>query len=220
MTAVPWFVQFIAARDGEDSDLPRRRRVAEPLLPLAVSERNERHRALVARIQAGDEGAFAALFREFYLPLCDYVVSMGQSSDAADDIVEELFLKLWTSRAEWAVHGSVSNYLYVAVRHRALNYAVHERSVERRFERAALVNDPPRPADADAALNAADQAIVVQRAVAALPERARLVFLLYYRDGLSYAEIAAQLGIARKTVENQLARALKILSTRLKRRLQ
>jgi RNA polymerase sigma-70 factor, ECF subfamily len=219
------FFHFSAGSDAEERGARRLHRAAasiQPSVDEARAIRDAEHRVLVERVRANDEQAFETLFREFYPPLCTYVESLGQSPDAAEDIVEEMFLRLWTLREHWSVKGSVASYLYVAAKHQTFNAAAKDQAVFRLSDRVSQDGGEPRSAsgtDADRSLDAADHAEVIQRAVSVLPDRSRQVFLLYYRDDLSYSEIAERLGVARKTVENQLSRALKILAERLRKRL-
>src|SRR5438477_12354737 len=85
---------------------------------------------LVARIRAGDEAAFEAMFRAYYDPLCRYVAAYLGSRDAAEDAVQGVFARLWEDRAHWAV-GEVRHYLYAAVRRRAISQ-IRRMAVQRR----------------------------------------------------------------------------------------
>jgi len=87
---------------------------------------------VVARVRAGDEGACETLFRTFHAPLWKFAYGYVRSREAAEEIVQEVFLALWRNRATWEVHTSVRAWLFGAVRHQALNYLRHERLVSRR----------------------------------------------------------------------------------------
>jgi len=229
MTAISWTVQlFAAAFDAGDDRRGRRGQLSAPksvVVPADDAERTQlrhaAHQALLARIRAGDDTAFETIFREFSGALYDYVRSLGHPHDAADDIVEEVFLKLWRIRSHWSVTGSLASYLYVAARHQASNYTSRERT-RWRLTQAALDADTARESspDVEQSLDVSDQRSLMERTVSVLPAKARMVFLLYYRDGLTYGEIAERLQVARKTVENQLARSLKLIAERLAKRIR
>ena len=114
--------------------------------------------------------------------------------------------------------GRLDNYLYRAVRNGAFDRLHHSAIVTRWQQRARLDADAMKEsasAAAQEALQAGDLAAVVERVLAELPPKRRAVCMLRWVDGLSYAEIAARLGIAEKTAETQIARGLKFLRVRV-----
>ena len=181
---------------------------------------------LVARVRRGDQAALGEIFNAYYSLLCGFAASYVGTVAGAEDLVQELFLHLWTTRAAWDVRGGLRAYLFGAVRNRALNVEAH-RQVERRLQPLRAVGggmvldagDVPGhgggPASPDAALLAADAERTVGAVLERLPERLRAVVHLRWRVGLSYAEIAATLGVSEKAVEHRIARALKVLRRRL-----
>src|SRR6266508_6629319 len=120
----------------------------------------------------------------------------------------------------WEVRGSLTAYLYAAVRHRALDHRRHEAIEGRMRERAQREGLVPgmsqRREQPDRRCELDELTIAVGRAIERLPERCGLVFTLRWQHELSYAEIAETLGIATKTVENQMNRALKALREQLR----
>lgn len=167
---------------------------------------------VVARLRDGDEAAFEAVFRAYAEPLCAFAVRYVGSRDVAADLVQDVFLWIWRNRAEWTIQGSLKAYLYRAVRNRALGVVRHHR-IERRWAeestRDKSASGVPAPASGDETRD--EQLAALERAVAALPSRRRQVFLLRWRDELSYAEIAEVMATSVKTVENQMARALRAI---------
>ncbi len=159
---------------------------------------------------------FGMLFRRIYPELCSFVVQFVRSRAVAEEIVQDLFLRLWEMRASWETELPSRSYLYSAARHRAFDYLRHERIVERTA--AAAAGDDASAAeqsDNDAEHN--DLQAALQRAIDRLPDRTRQVFTLSRGHGLSYAQIAAALDISVKTVENQMARAFRSLRQQLER---
>ena len=173
---------------------------------------------VAARVRAGDERAFEALFRAYNGALCGFAMRYVKEQPLAEELVQDLFADLWAQRARWEVRGSVRSYLFAAVRNRALN-ARQRRELEHDWEaREAVaevrtIHHPPERADH--ALEATELRERLGAAIAALPERCRLVMELRWREQLSYAEIGEVMGISIKGVENQLARGLKALRERL-----
>jgi RNA polymerase sigma-70 factor, ECF subfamily len=163
----------------------------------------------VERIRTGDEKAFAALFNRHYGRLHQFAGRIARDSQAAEDIVQEVFVKLWTARENLTIKSNVRAYLYKAVYNRALNNLQHRRVELCYSENAQLYASSPETPDE--ILHAGEFERAVNRAVDELPEACREVFLLRKQDGLSYAEIAAVRGISVNTVKTQLSRALKAL---------
>jgi len=157
------------------------------------------------------ESAFAAC----YVELCEYVLRLVGSAEAAEDLVHDLFLQLWDTRGAPGPDRLTRPYLFVAARNRALKYLRHRRVVAAWIERAsqeqAFLADSPEDECLRRELDAA-----VQLAIADLPRRCREVFVLRRRDALTYDEIATRLGVSLGTVKSQMWRA----TVRLKERLR
>jgi RNA polymerase sigma-70 factor (ECF subfamily) len=187
--------------------------VDPPLPPVAGPDPGPSERALFARLAAGDEAAFDALFRATYAPLVRVATYHVHDAGVAEELVQEVWLEIWRRRASLALDEEPRRYLLRSVRNRALNHLRHERVVART---AGLVApEAAAPATAPAEVDARDLDAAITAAVAALPPRCRAVFEMSRRDGRSHAEIAAALDIAPKTVENQMGKALRLLRAAL-----
>lgn len=164
-------------------------------------------------VSDGDAAAFEALFHAFYDRLCDYAETYVRSSHTAEEIVDDVFLALWARRDRLRLERSVAGYLYVAVRNRALSH-LRRSSTERQFaerEETRWRQDRPERNDVEESVRSRELFALAERAIADLPPRVRETYLLFYRHGRSYAEIADMMGVSVRTVENQLARSLKRL---------
>ena len=182
---------------------------------------------LVERVRAGDPLAFEAIFRCYHAELCAVAEYVVGSRAGAEDVVQEVFLRIWKLRQRWHVSVSVHAYLRRAVRNVALRHA--SRASARGHESLHMEEGPGRTtirpvpvlidsraspaAEAEAMILAEDLA----RVVAELPPRARAVYTLSRHDGLSTKEIAQRLGLSPKTVEIYMTRALTALRARLAR---
>ena len=165
----------------------------------------------IARIRAGDESAFERLFRKYYDPLCRYVAGYLGNRDAAEDVVQGVFARIWDDRAHWAVR-DLRHYLYAAVSRGALSQ--HRRAAVRRraaplLMQAGAGHMATTPADLE--FEAEELRRRVVRAIAALPPRTRAAFVLSRGEGLSYREVASHMGISPKTVGVHIGRALGFL---------
>jgi RNA polymerase sigma-70 factor (ECF subfamily) len=168
----------------------------------------------LAGIREGNAGAFEAWFRTYYRRLCGVVYAYVGSAETSEEIVQELFLKIWRQRESLDITDSLEGYMFRAARNEALNHLKHRRVELQWRGREQAAERPVAPA-ADDALSERELSRAIDAAIAALPERCRVVFLMSRRQGLSYAEIADALGISVKTVEVHIGRALKTLRERL-----
>ena len=164
-----------------------------------------------------DEAAFDALFTRYYAGLLRYAKSLlPYPTDAAEDVVADLFCAVWTGRAQLAVQGSLASYLYAAVKHRSYD--------KLRQQRRAIIEaeDDLPDTQPEAAHLQPDQLLDYQelnqhllQLIERLPERTRQVFPLH-RDGkLTYEEIAALLTISINSVKTHMFRALRFLKSAL-----
>ena len=172
----------------------------------------------VARIRTGDLEAFEALFRAMFAPLLAFATRYTGDRARAEELVQDLFFDLWRERARWTVTGTVTAYLYAALRNRALN--VRRRDAVEQDWAEDEAHAPVRllhahPVTMDTVLESAELLAQLADAMARLPDRCALVMQMRWHGGLSYVEIATVLGISPKGVENQLARGLKALRAEL-----
>ena len=168
---------------------------------------------LIARIRAGDETAFTELFHRHYRALRIYAARVHGTAGTSEEIVQQVFYRVWLNRERLDIKGSLAGYLYAAVRNYALNQRDRARS-EQRWQHARageLEHEPAHSELPDEEIVAAELAAALDRAVSQLPPRCREAFLLRRQRHLSYAEIARIMEITPKTVEIQIGNALKRL---------
>lgn len=142
---------------------------------------------------------FEKIFRSYYLALCMYALRITGSDADAEDAVADAFLRTWQAIEAGADIGNPKAYLYRAVRNCCAD-------IVRRSPDCVGLEGIDEP-DAEA-VDTSERDAAVWRAVDALPPKCRRIFLLSKRDGLSIAEISDELGIADKTVKNQLTKAM------------
>jgi len=164
------------------------------------------------RIQLGDHAAYRAMFDRYYEPLCRYAYVFIKSEDAAEDVVQELFIRIWAQHETWNVQGPVRAYLFIGVRQRAIS-ALRRQDVPRRHRERLLAlvpgaSDAGRSARADIQLETKEVRARLARAIASLPRRQREVFELSRSESLTYEQIADRLAISTHTVGVHMTRAL------------
>jgi len=180
-------------------------------IPREPETADAAERVWADRIRAGDMQAFEALYRTYWPRLYAFAFRYVHSKDDAEDVTQEVFVRIWRGRAHWAPAGLVRNYLYLSVRNAARD-RLERASVARRWR----VRQIGTAVEIQSTLEAAELAAAVEQALDDLPSKRSAVCKLRLIDGLSYAEIAGRLGISEKTVETQLARGLKFLRDRIR----
>lgn len=167
----------------------------------------ERDLLLMKRLCANDTSALDELLRLYWQPLVDFSERMLGSRDAAEDIGQQAFLRLWEGRMTWKIGGSVRAYLYRVARNLALNERKRQR-VRLRWLEILGGEESHGPATPEQ-IAAEDQLERdIHDALAALPARRREVFELVRFHQLSYKQVGAIMGISAQTVANQFSAAL------------
>lgn len=141
---------------------------------------------------------FELHFKSLYMPLGMYALRIVEDVEAAEDLVQDAFMKAWLAVEGGADIDRFRNYMYQIVRNECISY------LRKQKETVSLDNVPE--ADEETVDTSVRDARLWQ-AIDKLPERCREVFLLSKRDGLSNEEIANELGISIKTVKNQMTKA-------------
>ena len=167
---------------------------------------------LLTRLRAGDDAAFATVFRRHYPGLVVTATRLLAERALGEEIAQEVLLELWRRRGSLLLTGTLAGYLHQATRNRALNQIRHQR-IARRGE--PFVRPPGASEDADADAVTHELAGAVRDAIAALSAPQREVFEMSRDRGLTYQEIATLLGLSVKSVEARMGRALKELRERL-----
>ena len=166
----------------------------------------------VSSIRAGDGSAFEQLFRLYCQPLIHFARRFVQDTAIAEGVVQDVFLAMWANRSRLDPTRNIKTYLYTAAKNQALKHLRHS-DVEARSE-PEITRDLTRQKTPEEEWREKIGA-AVHEAIAALPEKCRLIFAMNRFDQLTYAEIAEVQEISIKTVETQMGRALKSLRTRL-----
>jgi RNA polymerase sigma-70 factor (ECF subfamily) len=157
-----------------------------------------------------DDQAFEELFRTYFPSLMAFSRRILANEDDAREVVHQVFINLWERRSEIDLSTSLKSYLFTSVNNRSLN-VIRDR---KKFSSAEV---PERAGewDVSAQIESIELEEKIRETINSLPERCQEIFKLNRMDGLKYAEIAGRLNISVKTVENQIAKALKILREQL-----
>lgn len=164
---------------------------------------------LKALFQKDAEQAIELLFRLYYKKVCQAVYKIIPKEETTEDLAQEVFYELWRKKDYLQIHTSYAAYLRRAAVNKALNYL---RDQKIKLDDSTVVGQLKLQAPlSDEKLEAAELQLIIDQAVDQLPERCRLVFVLSRFEQMSYKEIAEQLNISPKTVENQITKALRLL---------
>ena len=166
-----------------------------------------------AAIKIGDQRAFEQMFRMFYIPLCDYAVMILGEQAEAEDVVQDLFMHIWKSRAKMEVQESVKSYLFTSVRFRALNVLKHK-IVERKHG-ALLTEFIENLQCSDYSEEEVQRIEQIKEVLQTLPSQCRVVFTMSCLDGKKYKEIAEELGISVNTVKSHIMKAYRDIRARV-----
>lgn len=161
-----------------------------------------------------DRKGFETVFRLQFKRLTGVSHSILRDSGRAKDAVQEVFLELWRNREKVVIKGSVEAYLYRAVINRSLDILRKEKRFVLTEKDSEIWVDSGRNTTGETVL-ANELARIVQKGLEQMPPRCRLIFQLSRYQGLKNREIAEQLDLSLKTVENQMGKALKILKEHL-----
>ncbi|MDC3210157.1 RNA polymerase sigma-70 factor [Saprospiraceae bacterium] len=169
---------------------------------------------LITSLQNGDESAMDVLFRRHYKSICRSVYRILKDNNLAEDIAQEVFLGLWKKRDKLKITTSVQAYLKRTAVNKSLNF-IRDQKIKFDDEEKMPVQYNNQ-STSQQKLEADDLQNLINDSIDLLPEKCRLVFTLSRFEEMTYQEIANELNISIKTVENQISKALKFLRKALK----
>lgn len=159
------------------------------------------------------EKAVNLLFNNYYADLCKKAYRIVNDKDVAEDIVQDVFFKLWEKKLKIQIDTSLSAYLKRMVFNESISFLRKNKEL---LEFSDEINQNQFSDEPDYRLNQQELQAVIKEAIKKLPPKCKTVFLLSRMEELSYKEIAEHLGLSVKTVENQMGKALKLLRHSLK----
>jgi RNA polymerase sigma-70 factor (ECF subfamily) len=186
-----------------------RQNIAVKTLPL--TNENE----LLARVAEGDERAFGVIFHHYRSKIYSYAFHLSGDTAQADELVQEVFLKVWLNRDKIPHVLRFDNYLFTIARNQVFDMLKKmARESEFRQQMAGLLESGSNPVEDQ--LLSRENELRLRQALDQLPPRQRLIFTLSRHQGMKHEEIADHLHISRHTVKTHLVQALKTLRTLLR----
>ncbi len=181
--------------------------------PGCITYRMELNEKSFTDLLAGrDETAFEQVFKTYFKKLHAYALSLINDEADAEEMVQQVFFKLWERADRLSFSGSIAAYLYRAVHNECLNFLKHEKvKAGHRLQVAYRMKNDAIP---EKGMNK-ELEQQFRQAMNELPEQCRTVFQLSRFEDMKYREIADQLDISVKTVENHMGKALRLLRLKL-----
>jgi RNA polymerase sigma-70 factor (ECF subfamily) len=169
---------------------------------------------LLGALRVGDRGAFTRIYDRFWGKLYAVAYNYTRSREAAQEVVQEVFVGLWLKRERLEIRQSLEKYLYAAVKFQIYDALDKQRSAQRYAEFAAHALPVGEETTAQH-VAFAETSELLETQVAAFPETTRRVFVLSRVEGWPVARIAHTLELSPKAVEYHLTKAIKLLRLRL-----
>ena len=165
---------------------------------------------LLQQIAAGDQSAFGQVYNAFYGRLYRFALAMVRTKESAEEIVEDVFIKIWQQRENAVSIQNLKVYLYTATKNTALNHLsrMAKESITEPFDHVHIWLDSTSITPEQMMITS-QMFRKIQEAVDALPPRCKIIFKLVREDGLRYKEIAEILNISVNTIDAQMAIAVK-----------
>lgn len=163
-----------------------------------------------------DKNRFKEVFKQYYNPLCNFAASILKDKKLAEDVVHDVFEKLWDKRSELNINDNEKSYLFTSVRNKAIE-VIRKNKSDQKLEVDYINSTLENGLD-----EVSDKYLLKEklyRSIRQLPPKCQKVFLLNKINGLTYIEIADDLDISVKTVENHMGKAFRLLREMMKNNL-
>ncbi len=147
------------------------------------------------------------MFKYFYNPLCNFAASILKDDSMAQDVVQDVFTHLWERKDIVSIERDGKNYLFTAVKNKSIEKLRKKSTEAQLVQTMKLLNETPIKKQIDNYLLREQ----INNSIRQLPPKCQNIFVLSKQNGLTYQEIADELNISVKTVENQIGKAYRVL---------
>lgn len=170
---------------------------------------------LITRLKNGDMLAFDQVYEQYSHKLFSFVFKILKNENDAEEIVQEVFVKIWESRHKLGSCKLFNSYIFTIAYNHSISLIrkkINNKKYLEYLKYSSVINATPSGISEIESNELSDQ---VERLIEKLPERQKQIYRLHREKGFTYPEIANQLGISQNTVENHMAKALKYLRRNL-----
>ncbi|MBO5225762.1 MAG: RNA polymerase sigma-70 factor [Parabacteroides sp.] len=164
---------------------------------------------LIIRLKQGSKEAFTTLYKQYWKQVYDFSCLYLTSVSAAEEVVQEVFIKVWESREFLREDDNFKGLLFIITRNMIFNQ--HRKKLNEDFYRVTVLAAMEQSYDIEDEIETNNLREYIDLLIEELPPRRREIFNLSRKENKSYKEIALLLNISEKTVENQIHEALKFL---------
>jgi len=172
---------------------------------------NQEEQFIIQRMIEGDKRAFKYFFDKYYRELCNFVNIYLKDEMLAEEVVQDIFVYFWENKRKIKIHSSVKAYLFGASKYKSLNVLRSQKDNLVWFDAIEASESYIDEIPMEQFFGIEEFRQILNDAILQLPEKCREIFLLSKKQELSNKQIAEQLGVSVKTVENQMTIALKKL---------
>lgn len=170
---------------------------------------------LVEKLRSGDKTAFTVIFRKYYKDLVCFSFAYTRDTEASEEIIQEVFLKLWEHRSFLQIKTSLKSYLLKAAQNKSIDYLRHN-SIQNSYAELVRRMIIPFENDTENYVLHSDLQSAFSAALNKLPAELTETFMMNRKDLLSYSQIAQKQGVSVRTVEVRISKALVLLHKELK----
>lgn len=167
---------------------------------------------LVLLLTQDDEAAFSELYVRYKDKLRYFCLSLLKSGEEADDIVQEIFIRIWESRSFINPDLSFSSFLYTLARNRILNY-FRDADIDMKVKQILALKNPTEENIIESDMIYAEYKNMLYEAIETLSPQRKKIFNMSREENLSHKEIAAQLGISVNTVQEHISESLRSIKS-------
>ena len=161
---------------------------------------------VIKKLSEGDQGAFRIVFEHYYPRVHEFIRRIVKSETIAEDIAQDIFVKLWSMGPSLPEISSFNAYLYRMTKNAAINY-LRDRKPSVDISELLIICD----GDIEQEYYRKEKELLVRLAVEQMPSQRKRIFTMSRYQGMTNDEIAKSLGLSKHTVENHLSLALKEL---------